>query len=147
MDIKTIKEALGLPPEARAEEVLGKIQDLRSALGEDFTKEDPTFTLIRTGQHEQVGATADDGLVLTLAYPIKKGNVVFTELTFRRAKMKDVRRAAAKAEQADQLAEMISAMTGQAMGVLDEMDNSDFALCGQVVAFLGQQRPRTGLSS
>ena len=147
MEMNTIKEALGLPSEARDEEALAKIQELRSALGEDFTKENPTLTLIRTGQHEQVGPAADGGLVVSLMFPIKKGNLVFNEFTFRRARMKDIRRAAAKAEQADQLAEMISAMTGQAMGVLDEMDNSDFALCGQVVAFLGQAPRRTGLSS
>ena len=147
MEMNTIKEALGLPSEARDEEALAKIQELRSALGEDFTKENPTLTLIRTGQHEQVRPAADGGLVVSLMFPIKKGNLVFNEFTFRRARMKDIRRAAAKAEQADQLAEMISAMTGQAMGVLDEMDNSDFALCGQVVAFLGQAPRRTGLSS
>jgi len=147
MEMNTIKESLGLPAEARDEEVLAKIQEMRSALGEDFTKENPSLTLIRTGQHEQVGPAADGGLVLTLAYPIKKGNLVFNEMTFRRARFKDIRRAAAKSGEVDQMAEMISAMTGQAMGVLDELDNSDFALCQQVVAFLGQRHPRTGQSS
>ena len=147
MDITTIKEVLGLDAIADDVQVLEKIQELRGAAGERFESEHPDLTLIRRGEHEQVGGAADGGLVVALSYPIRKGNLCFEELTFRRPRLKDVRRASVKAEAADQLAEMISAMTGQAASILDEMDTSDFALCGQVVAFLGRKPPRAGSSS
>lgn len=147
MEMNTIKEALGLDETAGYVQVLERIQELRSSAGEAFEPENTSLTLIRKGEHEQVAPAADGGVVVTLLYPIKKANLVYVDLTFRRARLKDIRRASAKADPATQLAEMVSAMTGVPSSLLDEMDTADFALCGQVVAFLGQPPRRTGLSS
>jgi hypothetical protein len=147
MDLNIIKTALGLP-DGTDEEILSKINELRAQVGEEFNRENPIITLIRAGQHEAVSETDDGlGMIQSLQFPFKKGNVLFDKLTFRRAKLKDVRRASAKKDQQEQIAEMVSAMTGVALSILDEMDTTDFQVAASVAGFLGQPRPRTGQSS
>lgn len=148
MNLDIIKTALGLPDQVADEEILSKINELRAQVGEEFSSENPIITLIRAGQHEQVATTEDgSGMVMSLQFPFKKGAVLFDKLTFRRAKLKDVRRAGAKKDSQEQIVEMVSAMTGVAVSILDEMDTTDFQVAASVSGFLGQRVPRTGQSS
>jgi len=102
---------------------------------------------IKDGTHEQITVTEDGGCTLTLSEPLTLGTVKLTELRFRRAKMKDLRKAATGASDIETVATMISCLTGQASKVLDELDQDDFKLCAVIVGFLGQPRQRTGTSS
>lgn len=144
MDISTVKDALGLDAASSDQEVLGKIAQLRAGAGEEVG-DPPDLRLIRAGQHEQVALNADGSVSVTLLYPITKGKETWTEFTFRRPKLKDLRVANKAGE--DPLtvaAALMCALSGQAQTLIDDLDAADAEVCGVVCRFLQQARPRTG---
>lgn len=144
MDNKLLCESLGLDVSAPESDILARIDALRTASG-DAPQESANIRLIRAGQHEQCGFNPDGGITVTLLCPITIGKEVFSELTFRRPKMKDLK-AASKGDQGNLAVAgaLISALSGQAMRVIDELDAVDMEVCSVVVGFLSTERPRTG---
>lgn len=149
MDIKTIKEALGLEETAGDVQVLEKIQELRAAAGEIFESEPPDLTLIRSGQHEQCCLNADGTVTVTLLEPIPFGKSdPIAEITLRRPKLKDLRKAEelANGSPIARMAAMIHLLSSpsQAPKIIDELDSTDANVLGLVAGFLSEKRRRTG---
>lgn len=148
MDIQTIKEALGLSEEAADVQVLERIQELRSSAGEAFESEPPELVLIRKGEHEQCCLNPDGTVTVTLLEPIPFGKDSISEITLRRPKLKDLRRAEeiSKGERLARMAAMIQLLShpNQAPKIIDELDSMDANVLGLVSAFLSERRRQTG---
>lgn len=150
MDIQTIKEALGLEETAGDVQVLERIQELRAGAGEQWEQEPPDLTLIRKGEHEQCSLNPDGSVTVTLREPITIGKAepICTEITLRRPKLKDLRRAEelAKGSPIARMAAMIHLLSSpsQAPKIIDELDSMDANVLGLVSAFLSERRRQTG---
>lgn len=148
MDIAIIKEALGLEETCGDVQILEKIQELRSAAGDSYEPEHPDLTLIKAGQHEQVGQNPDGTYTVTLLDPIPLGKESITEITLRRPKLKDMRKSEelGKGGNTSKMASMIHLLStpSQAPKLLDELSNDDANVLGFLISFLFEKRPRTG---
>lgn len=139
-----VKDALKLDPGASDEEVLGKIAQLMAASGEEVG-DPPLLRLVKAGQHEQCALQADGSIVVTLLVPVTVGSLTFSELTFHRPKLKDLR-AAAKAgdDHFSVISGLLCALSRQAPRVIEELDAADVEVCSVVCRFLQERPPRTG---
>lgn len=149
MDIQTVKEALGIDTGASDSDVLDKIAELRAGAGESFEHEPSELRLIRAGQHDQCCQNPDGSVTVTLLEPVKIGSDPITEITLRRPKLKDQRKAEemAKGGSIARMAAMIQLLSHpqQAQRVIDELDTVDANVLGYVQAFLSDRRQRTGV--
>lgn len=148
MEMNTFKEALGLDVEAGDAQVLERVQELRAAAGEEFEREDPELRLIRKGEHEQCCLNPDGSVTVTLMEPIVIGNITVSEITLRRPKLKDQRKAEelAKGNPLARMAVAIQLLSSpnQPPKIIDELEAHDANVLGYVVAFLREKRRRTG---
>ncbi len=147
-DSKTIRKALGLPEEADLVHVIEKIEDLSARAGEPVDPEPVELQLLKAGEHEQCAINPDGTVTVTLFEPIIFGKESLTELTLRRPKMKDLKRAdeMSKGNDNAHVAAMIELLScpKQATKIIDELDIEDVRTLGAVCRFLCQRRPRTG---
>ena len=127
----------------------GVVSGTFSLDGETFDVEPAELALIRAGEHEQVALNADGSATVTLLEPLTLGKDQITELTMRRPKLKDLRRAEemAKGSPLARMSTMIQLLSGQAQKLIDELSSHDANVAGLVAAFLGERRPRTGATS
>ena len=145
MDIALIKTALGLEADSTDVAVLERIQEIRAAAGDsEYSKEDPTITLIRAGQHEQCCLNADGTITMTLLEPIKSGKDTIGELTFRRPRMRDMRVASeGKAGMATTIA-LAAALSSTTAKIVEDLDWQDSLVLTSVVNFFLQPSRQTG---
>ncbi len=150
MDIALIKTALGLEADSTDVAVLERIQEIRAAAGDsEYDKEDPTSTLIRTGQHEQCCTNPGGSITLTLLEPIKSGTDTIGELTFRKPKLKDIRLAQeGKKTDFEQTIALAAMLSGTTPRILDDLDLQDCQMMASIVRFFQMpSRRATGSKS
>lgn len=148
MELNIVKEALGLDETADSVQVLERIQELRAEAGESFEKEPADLVLIRKGEHEQCAQNPDGSITVTLLEPIVKGSITTSEITLRRTRLKDLRKAEemSKGNPLANLAAMIHLLShpSQAQSIIDDLDAADLGVFTSVIRFLSGPRRRTG---
>ena len=106
------------------------------------------MALIRKGEHDQCCNNPDGTVTVTLLEPISFGKDSITEITLRRPKLKDTRKAEelSKGSPIARMAATIQLLSSpsQAPKIIDELDSQDANVLGLVSAFLAERRRRTG---
>jgi hypothetical protein len=81
---------------------------------------------------------------VTLLFPLKSGTETLTDLVIRRPKFKHLRAMDSKKGDIEKSQALLAAVSGRASKELDEMDQSDMAVCAAVLAFFSRKRQPTG---
>ncbi|ENN91154.1 phage tail assembly protein [Bartonella bovis] len=76
--------------------------------------------------------TTQQNVTYQLLFPFTLKEEDYTEISLRRVKMKDIR-AVDKKESADQVAAMITRLSGWTYDAVDELDGSDMAAIGKIL--------------